>query len=233
MAQRDAIFEPDKVRIGKQIVLPFTKALEISLKSLRIRFWRSMITISGIILAIAFLTFVWTSNEIQQRIQGLPETIEDYGKLEEIAAKRGLELGVTTEGLDPRYKWVIGLALMICVVGIVNAMLMSVTERIREIGTMKCLGALDTFIVKLFMLESSFTGVAGTLIGIAVGGVLAFLWALISYGKFTIIYFPGLAVTKVLLLALVIGAGLSIFAAIFPAYRAAKMQPVDAMRVEE
>ena len=103
MAQRDAMFEPDKVRIGKQIVLPITKAIEISLKSLRIRFWRSMITISGIILAIAFLTFVWTSNEIQHRIQGLPETVKDYVELEEIMAKKGLELGATTEGLEPKY----------------------------------------------------------------------------------------------------------------------------------
>ena len=45
-------------KIGKQIVLPLRKAVEISLKSLRIRFWRSLITVSSIILAIAFLSSV-------------------------------------------------------------------------------------------------------------------------------------------------------------------------------
>ena len=132
MPHRDAIFEPKEARIGKQIVLPLSKALEISLKSLRTRFWRSMITMSGIILAIAFLSFVWTSSEIQRRIQSLPETIENYPLLEKIAAAKDLELGVTSEGLDPTSKWLVGLALVICVVGIVNSILMSVTERIRE-----------------------------------------------------------------------------------------------------
>ena len=51
-------------------------------------------------------------------------------------------------------------------------MLMSVTERFREIGTMKCLGALDTFIVKLFLLESTFQGLAGTSAGIVIGFAL-------------------------------------------------------------
>ena len=51
-------------------------------------------------------------------------------------------------------------------------MLMSVTERFREIGTMKCLGALDGFIVKLFLIESLFQGMAGTVMGVLLGLVL-------------------------------------------------------------
>ena len=49
---------------GREIVLPFSKAVEISLRSLKIRFGRSIITTSGVILAIAFLMSVWSNNEI-------------------------------------------------------------------------------------------------------------------------------------------------------------------------
>ena len=48
--------------------------------------------------------------------------------------------------------------MLVAFVGVLNAMLMSVTERFREIGTMKCLGALNSFIVKLFLIESLFQG---------------------------------------------------------------------------
>ena len=48
-------------------------------------------------------------------------------------------------------------------------MLMAVTERFQEIGTMKCLGALDRFVVRLFLLESGFQGLAGALIGALIG----------------------------------------------------------------
>ena len=71
--------------------------------------------------------------------------------------------------------WLVVLSLLVCLVGIANAMLMSVTERFREIGTMKCMGALDGFIIKLFILESSFMGTAGTIIGVVVGLLLTTL----------------------------------------------------------
>jgi len=144
---------------------------------------------------------------------------------------------------DAKNWWLVSLSLLVCVVGIVNAMLMSVSERVREIGTMKCLGALDFFIVKLFLLESSFQGVIGTVIGIILGFLLTFSRSLMAYTYhdkvahqwhfYALRYFPGLDLVYWAVAALVIGALLSVFAAIFPAYRAAKMQPVEAMRSEE
>ena len=61
-------------------------------------------------------------------------------------------------------------------VGIINAMLMSVTERIREIGTMKCLGALDAFILKIYFIEAALQGLIGTAMGTgwAAGKLAAF-----------------------------------------------------------
>ena len=126
------------------------------------------------------------------------------------------------------------LSIGVCFVGIVNSMLMSVTERVREIGTMKCLGALDGFIIRLFLLESLFQGAVGTFVGILLGILVALFTKGLAYG-FTRIISPGMLgdAAVSIVLALVIGTVLSVMAAIYPAYTAAKMQPVEAMRVEE
>ncbi len=63
------------------------------------------------------------------------------------------------------------LSCALCVVVIANTMLMSVTERVSEIGTLKCLGALDRFIVRMFLVESVFIGVLASTAG-ALGGYL-------------------------------------------------------------
>ena len=82
------------------------------------------------------------------------------------------------------------MSLIVCVVGIANSMLMAVTERFREIGTMKCLGALDGFVVRLFLLESGFQGFSGALIGALIGTLGAVLLGLKDYGLDLFFYFP-------------------------------------------
>jgi len=145
-------------------------------------------------------------------------------------------------GTDQRGSWLVTLSLLVCVVGITNAMLMSVTERYKEIGTMKCLGALDKFIVKLFLIESSLQGVVGSLLGAVVGFLLAFLRALFAFHVTDLEtgqgywlaarFFPVVAVLEWFVVAVVVGVILSVVAAIYPAQRAARMAPVEAMRVE-
>jgi hypothetical protein len=127
---------------------------------------------------------------------------------------------------------VIGLALLVAFVGILNAMLMSVTERFREIGTMKCLGALDGFIVKLFLIESLLQGGAGTLLGVAIGMVLSVLAAAWSYGGFAWMNVPWAALGVVAAICFAVGVVLTVAGALYPAWQAARMQPIAAMRVE-
>ena len=222
---------------GRDIVLPFSKAMEISLRSLKIRFGRSLITTSGVILAIAFLMSVWSNNEIIGSLRG-----QNKSELNLLLQQNGIETGVTEAGTtsaeaqarmqEERSKenWLVGLSLLVCVVGIANAMLMSVTERFREIGTMKCLGALDSFIVKLFLLESTFQGFAGTSAGVLIGLILTMGLALMDYGNYVFTYFPLSGIVESILYALVVGTALSLVGAMLPAYRAAKMEPVEAMR---
>ena len=134
-----------------------------------------------------------------------------------------------------RYRslWIIVVSLLVTVIGISNAMLMSVTERFREIGTMKCLGALSAFVRLLFLIESGFVGVVGGVAGCAIGVV----FSLAAYG---ITYGFGLTLLSLstqigplfssVLLALAAGVALSVIAAIYPASVASRMVPADALR---
>ena len=119
--------------IEQQIELPFGESVRISFQSLKIRFGRSIITTAGITLGIAFLVSVWTNNEIDLAMQesGRTEQITSLGEEQE-------------QGISTKDIWLIIMSLIVCVVGIANSMLMAVTERVQEIGTMKCLGALDS-----------------------------------------------------------------------------------------
>ena len=217
-------------KIQKQIVLPWSRAVEIAAKSIRIRFWRSMITMGGVVLAIAFLMSIWTGNTFVKALA----FAEDPG-IDVLLQRNGIDPDEVREdpGLSERDKWLISLSLLVCVVGIVNAMLMSVSERFREIGTMKCLGALDSFIVKIFFLESTFTGTVGTLLGVAIGFVLTVARAALSYEGAIFSRFPFTGVAVAVLLSFAVGTTLSIFAAIWPARSAARMEPVEAMQVRE
>lgn len=129
-------------------------------------------------------------------------------------------------------RWLIGLALLVAFVGILNAMLMSVTERFREIGTMKCLGALDSFIVKLFVIESFFQGVTGTLAGVLLGLLLSIVSAASVYGGFAWKMFPTGDVLLSAAICLFVGVLLTVAGAVYPAWQAARMHPIEAMRVE-
>ena len=207
--------------IGQQIELPFSESIRISYQSLMLRFGRSIITTAGITLGIAFLVFVVISNEIATSTVGggASEQLMDLGEEQET-------------GIPTKDKWLIIMSLIVCVVGITNSMLMSVTERYREIGTMKCLGALDHFVVILFLLESGFQGFAGALVGALIGLVASLLMGLANFGLDIFMDFPLLSVLLWILGASVLGMLLAVVGAAFPAWRAAKLPPAEAMRTE-
>src|SRR5262249_18468586 len=148
---------PGSTRVQRQISLPLSKAVEIAWQNIRLRLSRSILVTSGITLALAFLMAILTGDAIIGSMRGWIHAAPDRTQAQQLEAKMKAN-GVPTTPAEIaddsiQHRWLITLALLVAFVGILNAMLMSVTERFREIGTMKCLGALDSFIVKLFLIE--------------------------------------------------------------------------------
>ena len=201
--------EAQKENIGKQLHLPFKKAFGIALNNIRLRLGRSVVTASGIFLGIAFLAYVWTQGSLNQAI-GVDTTIEARMK----------------------FKWLAALALIMSTIGITNSMLMSVTERFKEIGTMKCLGALDKFVVEMFVLEGMLMGVLASFLGALLGAGIMMLTAGFGLGWHSLAAFGFIGFLRIIVLCTVIGTVLTFLATIAPAVRAAKMPPAAALRVE-
>ena len=197
------------MHVQKQISLPFSKAWQISIKSIKIRLARSLITAAGIFLGIAFFSSVRTA--------GLwPPT----------------DTGPEATAALHRQQWLAIMALVVCAVGITNSMLMSVTERFKEIGTMKCLGALDSFVVKLFFIEAVLMGVLSSTAGWFLGWFIVVVVHLFGGGlkTFNGDFWTGTIVQMVQ--SILIGSVITLVAAIPPARSAAKMPPAAALRSE-
>lgn len=135
-------------------------------------------------------------------------------------------------GFSGRTLWLIAVSLLVCIVGIANAMLMSVTERFKEIATMKCLGATDGFIMINFILESAMQGFAGGILGAIAGLVLGALRSGTNYGLIAMTNLPVVTMCSTAVTAILVGVVISILAAVYPAWVAARLAPMEAMRVE-
>ena len=117
------------------------------------------------------------------------------------------------------------ISLIVGGVGIMNIMLVSVTERMREIGIRKAIGATDGEIMKQFLLEA----IILTMLGGAIGVALSYGVGIIFEAQTSI---QAVIDAQTILLATGISITIGIIFGIFPAYRAAKKDPVDALRYE-
>jgi putative ABC transport system permease protein len=120
---------------------------------------------------------------------------------------------------------VAGISLLVGGIGVMNIMLVSVTERIREIGLRKALGATPRVIRRQFLVEASFLGMVGGLLGAALG--LLGAWILPHFISDPITVSP-VATFGAIVVAMVIGVSFGVY----PAGRAAKLPPIDALRSE-
>ncbi len=122
------------------------------------------------------------------------------------------------------------ISLLVGGIGIMNIMLVSVTERTREIGLRKALGARKRDILVQFLAESSILSLIGGLIGIALGWTIAFIVGLIAAANNTV-FNPSVSIGSILL-ATIFSTAIGLFFGIYPANRAANLQPVEALRSE-
>lgn len=214
-------------KIPEQPPVSWALAFAVGWGSLKRRLLRSLVTMLGVVLAIAFLTYMLVADRIAKALVALNDDA-----LNLLLQKAGVEI-FSGGKTDSMMILLISLALLTCLVGIINSMLMAVTERIREIGTLKCLGALDSFIVKTYLSESAVQGLMGTVLGIVIGLLVGLAVSLKAYGTWVWKGFPVAAVLGAMGTAFLLGGLISIVAAILPAYFAAKKEPVEAMRVEQ
>ena len=123
-----------------------------------------------------------------------------------------------------------GISLLVGGIGIMNIMLVSVTERTREIGLRKALGARKRDILIQFLTESSLLSLLGGLIGIFLGWLISFIVGRIAANSGT--PFNPVIGTDAILLATLFSAAVGLFFGIYPASRAANLEPVEALRYE-
>ncbi len=333
--------------IGTQVTLPFRRAFAIAVRGIRIRLGRSLVTVSGVVLGIAFLMSNLTAQLVKTAIgeeRGRRQTVElmmsqvraevgtvegrtvavaVFGRISETEraflarVKAGAPatfraMGIDMDGLTPatartlgegaallfvvgdavtvsaslgelaggmagsvvldtvasrtfaegtasgigrepffgrqareeqaeiaeaareerfRIAWIVAVSLLVTVATVANALLMSVTERFREIGAMKCLGALSAFIRTLFLIESALIGLVGSLLGVLAGASLTLAIYGLTY-RFGLIFgsvdYGWLACAAAG--AVACGTAMAMIAAIYPARVAARMMPAAALR---
>ncbi len=122
------------------------------------------------------------------------------------------------------------ISLLVGGIGIMNIMLVSVTERTREIGLRKALGARKRDILIQFLTESSMLSLFGGLIGIVLGWLIGLIIGKIATATGN--PFTPLVRVDAILLATLFSAAVGLFFGIYPANRAANLEPVDALRYE-
>ena len=158
------------------------------------------------------------ANSMGIPVEEVPVTIQTQQDIVETQS-------ATTEAFRNLLAWVAGVSLLVGGIGIMNIMLVSVTERTREIGIRQSLGATPNDIRLQFLIESLMLSLVGGLIGIALGvggGVL--------FGQTGDM--PTVLVPSSILLAFGSAAAVGIFFGFFPANKAAQLDPIEALRHE-
>ena len=199
----------NNIDLRGKVELPLSEAFRIGVEQIRRRLGRSILMIAAVTLSTAFMVYFLVSSLI----------FENYGR----------QAGVTVETYQ---LWLVVISFLVGMIGLTNSTLMAVYERYREIGTMKFLGALDQHILKLFMIESTIIGLAGGIFGF-IGGCMAAAAAVsIQVGVNAVLTVPLLSFLSYMVSSVGLAVALSIVATMYPAYKAARLRPVEALAYE-
>jgi len=121
------------------------------------------------------------------------------------------------------------IALIVAGMGIANTMFTSVMERTKEIGVMKAIGATNYNVMEIFLVEAGLLGLFGGIIGSALGFLISQIIT-IAAGSFLPISFRTVVTAEMIIFSMIFSFIIGVISGILPARRAAKLQPVDALR---
>lgn len=175
---------------------------------------------------------LWTTSveivdsAIAKTKQYLQNKIGDSDYYSVMSIKQVMDMANTMTGtMQTLLVCIAGISLLVSGIGIMNIMLVSVTERTREIGIRKSLGAKGHDIKSQFVIEAATVSGAGGLIGIVAGSILA-----VTFGR--LIGLTAIPSAGAILLSFGISVGIGIMFGYLPAKNAAKLNPIDALRHE-
>jgi len=169
--------------------------------------------------------------QLQEKVEKELERKRDDTNFQVVTATQILEQ--INEVLGVMQFVLVGIAaisLVVGAIGIMNSMYTSVLERTKDIGIMKAIGARNSDILQIFLIESGLIGLVGGIFGIALGTGMAVIIGQLSVnaGFLLLINIEPLILIFGLLFAFVVG----VLSGILPAYQASKLRPVDALRYE-
>ena len=140
-------------------------------------------------------------------------------------------IGTMTSTISAFLAGIAGISLLVGGVGVMNTMFTSVLERTKEIGVMKAVGAKNSHVLSIFLIESGLMGLVGGIVGTLLGlGLSALASSAIS--RFFDIKLIVVASPVLILITLLGSFGIGAIAGLWPAWRASKLQVVDALRYE-
>jgi cell division protein FtsX len=192
--------------------LPTGKLLRMSLRGLRHQSFSTLLQMGTVAATAAFLAFVGGEMVVTWAAAKLPTASSE-------AAGRMAQL-----------LWILIISLLVCTISNITGMLLSVTRRFRDIGTMKCLGAFDRTILWLFLVEAFLLTGVGAAGGAILGTLASLASALFTHGGAIMSASVGLSLLAVTGSAIAVILLLGMLGAAYPAIQASRMLPIEAMR---
>jgi putative ABC transport system permease protein len=122
------------------------------------------------------------------------------------------------------------ISLVVGGVGIMNIMLIAVSQRIREVGLRKAVGAKNSDVMAQFLIESVFISLLGGIIGIIIGVVISFLISAVA--QFLQYSWPFIILWQSIVVAMLVSGGIGVIFGLYPARKASKVSPMEALRYE-
>ena len=162
---------------------------------------------------------------LEQRHQCAGEKYYEIQSYQDFASTMNDMLEIVTLFIS----FVAGISLLVGGIGVMNIMLVSVTERTREIGIRKSLGAKTSSITMQFLAEAAILTVIGGIIGIIFGILAAYVACAVMSDQMGANITPGISL-QVIAVATLFSCAVGIFFGIYPAKKAAKLSPIEALR---